>query len=187
MKTRSILSIAILGATAILSSLTPVLAEETTCNNTLGAVTVDNLLVPKGANCTLSKTRVKGNIKVESGATLRAINVRIGGNIQAEKARNVVVDTRSVIGGSIDIKQSGGASITNSRINQDLKLESNIASLVTNGNKIGGNLQAFKNTGGVTIRNNQIDGNLQCKQNDSAPSGGSNQVRGKKENQCSRL
>ena len=35
-------------------------ADEIRCVGTLGAITVDNVLVPEGRTCTLNKTRVQG-------------------------------------------------------------------------------------------------------------------------------
>lgn len=184
---QAVLGAAVLSAAGIMSYSLVALADEVTCRGTLGAVTVDNVRVPDGATCTLSGTRVKGTVKVESNATLRASKINVIGNIQAENAKNVVVNFNSVIGGSIQIKQSAAAGITNTRIKQDLQFDTNAAQLVATGNTIGGNLQAFKNTGGLTVRNNKINGNLQCKENRPAPTGGGNIVQGNKEDQCSRL
>ncbi|MBD2625342.1 hypothetical protein [Trichormus variabilis] len=187
MKTKHFLAITLLSVAGIIPYSSVVLAEEITCRSTLRAITVDNVRVPSGATCILSGTNVKGTVKVESNATLKASKVNVIGNIQAENAKNVVVDSSSVIGGNIQIKKSRAANIINSRIKQDLQFEENAAKLAASGNTIGGNLQAFKNTGGITIRNNKIDGNLQCKENRPAPTGGSNIVKGNKEDQCSRL
>ena len=59
-------------------------ADEIRCVGTLGAITVDNVLVPEGRTCTLNKTRVQGTVKVADNATLYAKTVRVNGNIQAE-------------------------------------------------------------------------------------------------------
>jgi hypothetical protein len=77
---------------SFLASLsTTAMAEERVCTGTLGAVTVDNLLVPPNATCTLYGTRVKGTVKVESNAKLSARKVMVIGNVQAENARLVLV------------------------------------------------------------------------------------------------
>jgi hypothetical protein len=99
----------------------------------------------------------------------------------------VTVNTRSTIGGNIQIKQSGAAMIADSRIQGDLQFEENERSLLSQGNTIGGNLQAFKNQGRLRVLSNRIDGNLQCKENSPAPTGNGNVVRGNREDQCARF
>jgi hypothetical protein len=165
----------------------PAAAEERTCRGRIGAATVDNLRVPSGATCTLNGTYVKGTIKVERGASLTASRIRVVGNSQGEGARNVVVQSTSQIGGSIQIVQGQAASIRNSRINADILFDEQTRALVAASNVVGGNVQAFKNTGGLSISGNRIDGNLQCKENRPAPTGGGNIVQGNKEDQCARL
>lgn len=172
---------------ALLLPAGPASAEETVCRGTIGAVTVDNLLVPQGASCTLNGTLVEGTVKVERNATLRATRIRVIGNVQAENARNVVVRNGSTVGGSVQIVQGGAAQILNSSINGDVLFDEQDRALAANSNDIGGNLQAFQNTGGVAINNNRIDGNLQCKENVPAPTGGGNIVQGNKEDQCEAL
>jgi hypothetical protein len=182
LKTR--LGIAALTITA-LSALAPAaLAEERVCRGTIGAATLDNVRVPQDARCTLNGTKVKGTITVQRNAVLVANDVLVIGNVQAENARNVVVQKTSVVGGSVQIKQGGAATVANSKVNADIQFESNRAQLRALGNRVGGNVQAFQNRGGVEIRNNRIDGNLQCKENVPRPIGGGNIVQGNKEDQC---
>lgn len=159
-------------------------AEETVCVDTLGAVAVDNLRVPAGETCTLNATRIKGTLKVERDATLYARSVRVTGNVQAENAHQVSVMAGSTVGGSIQIKQGGVATIHRARVTGDIQLESNGGALSALDNRVGGNLQAFQNRGGVRLAYNTIEGSLQCKENAPAPTGGDNQARGGKEDQC---
>lgn len=161
-------------------------AEETVCTGTIGERTLDNIRVPAGRNCTLNGTRAIGTVKVGNGASLEANGVQINGNIQAEGAYNVLVRRNSFVGGSIQIKQGGGATIANTRINGDLLFDENVRRLSATDNILGGNLQAFKNFGGVALHRNRIDGNLQCKENRPAPTGGGNRA-ASKEDQCARL
>lgn len=145
----------------------PAVAEERTCRGSIGKVTVDNLRVPQGATCTLSGTLVKGTVKVERGATLRATAIRVIGNIQAENHRHVAVTQGSRVGGSLQVKQGGSATVDRSIFGSDV--------------------QFFTNAGAIRITANRIDGNLQCKENRPAPTGGANVVQGNKEDQCARL
>jgi hypothetical protein len=185
MKIRTLSALSI--AAAVIGLATPAHAEERVCRSTLGAITLDNVRVPTGATCTLRRTRVKGTIKVERNATLRAEDVTVIGNVQAEGARNVMVLDTSRIGGSVQVKQGGAATVSDSRVEADILYDSNSQPVRALNNTVGGNIQAFQNRGGVDLRNNRIDGNLQCKANRPAPTGGNNRVQGNKEDQCARL
>jgi len=162
-------------------------AEEYTCRGSVGIVILDNVRVPQGATCTLHGTQAQGTIYVEANATLRAYQVNVIGNVQAENAALIEVLSGSTVGGSIQIKQGGGARIDGVRIDSDLQFDDNHKNLIANRNTIGGNLQAFHNTGGLSITSNTIDGNLQCKENRPPPTGGDNIVKGSKEDQCANL
>ena len=168
----------------LLAMGTPANAEERVCRGSIGAVTVDNLLVPQSATCNLDRTRVKGTIKVQRAATLAASRVVVIGNVQAENARSVSVRNSSRIGGSVQVVQGGGASVVSSFVDGNIQFESNRAPLRALNNTVGADVQAFQNTGGVEISDNRIDGNLQCKANTPAPTGGGNIVQGNKEDQC---
>ena len=161
-------------------------AEEIQCNGTIGAVTLDNVMVPDGASCTLRGTRLKGTLKVGTNATLIAQGVRINGNLQAEGSTAVTVSGASLIGGSVQIKQGRSAAITGARITGDLQFDEMRGSLIALQNVVGGNLQAFKNAGGLAIDSNRIAENLQCKENTPPPVGGGNTA-GSKEDQCAAL
>ena len=39
-------------------------ARDVRCSGSIGAIVVDNVFVPDGASCTLSGTRVRGNIQL---------------------------------------------------------------------------------------------------------------------------
>ena len=167
--------------------LSPASAEETRCTRTFRAVTLDNVLVPRGATCRLLGTRVKGTVTVKGGATLIAEDVIVIGNVQGENARDVRVLDTSRVGGSVQVVQGGAATVADSRINGDILYDENNRALRIVRNVVGGNVQVFQNTGGVEIRRNFIDGNLQCKANRPAPTGGNNRVQGNKEDQCRNL
>jgi len=184
---KTLCAISVSTLTCLLLATATAWAEERTCRGTLGKITVDNLRVPPSATCTLNGTRVKGTIKVEVGATLRSAGIIVIGNVQAENARHVGVLDSSRVGGSVQLKQGGSATVSDSHVNGDIQYESNKAQLRALRNRVGGNIQAFQNRGGVEIRKNVIDGNLQCKSNNPRPVGGGNIVGGNKEDQCARL
>ena len=156
-------------AASVALGAAPAQADDTTCNGTIGAVTLDgNVIVPEGALCKLIGTRVDGNVHVESGATLKAKGVRVGGSVQAENHERVVLKAltggRSHVDGSIQLKQGGGGKIAKTDVGSDIQL--------------------FTNGGLFVVESNHVDGNLQCKSNNPKPTGGNNVVQGNKEDQC---
>lgn len=183
----SIFARTIIAAALIAATASPALAEETECTSALGRVTVDNLLVPEGATCTLTGTTIEGSIVVAADATLRASRVSVIGNIQAEGARSVVVQRASTVGGSVQVVQGRTATISTSDITGDILFDEQSGLVRASDNDVGGDIQAFTNTGGVRITLNYVDGNLQCTGNSPAPTGGENDVAGNKENQCENL
>jgi len=160
---------------------------DATCTGFIGAVTVNNLEVPQGANCTLDGTTVMGNIKIQNGATLIAQRIRVNGNIQADGASYVEVLAGSSVGGNIQLKQGGSARVEDLNINGDIQIESNYGTFSILRNWVGGNIQVFQNSGDASITSNMVNGNLQCKENTPAPTGGNNVVQGNKEDQCAGL
>ena len=165
----------------------PAAAEERVCRGTIGPATVDNLLVPQNARCTLNGTRVQGTIKVSRAARLVANDVLVIGNVQGEGAALVSILDGSRIGGSVQIVQGGAATVSDSRVNGDILYDAQRQAVRVLRSIIGGDVQAFQNRGGVHIQRNRIDGNLQCKANNPVPTGGGNVVQGNKEDQCRRL
>ena len=169
MKTRgTLLTVTVLALAATVVGVPAALAEERRCRGTLTRVTVDNLLVPAGATCTLNGTKVKGTVKVGRNATLIATNIKVVGNVQAENhARVVVKGSATRVGGSIQVVQGGSATVRNA--------------------KVKGDIQFFENRRAIVVSGNRIDGNLQCKENNPKPTGGGNIVQGNAEDQCEDL
>jgi hypothetical protein len=186
---RRVLAVALTSVLALTVAAPVALAEERVCRGTIGAKTVDNLLVPQGAECTLNGTKVQGTIKVENNAKLVANGVRVIGNVQSEGFKSIALKEGSRVGGSVQLEngQEGGTGkVVSTRINGDLQFEANEAKMVARNSTILANLQVFQNTGGVVLENNTIAENLQCKENNPPPVGGGNTA-GDKEDQCARL
>lgn len=178
-----------LAACALLAAAPAAQAEERVCRGTIGATTVDNLLVPQDASCTLNGTRVEGTVKVERNATLFASGIRVKGNVQSEGFKNIVLRQGSIVVGSVQLEnglRGGSGRVLNTRINGDLQFFSNEARMIARGNTIYANFQANQNTGGLVIENNRIAENLQCQSNNPPPTGGGNNA-ADKEGQCARL
>ncbi len=174
----------VLGVAAYFSFPAAVSADEIPCTGTLGAITVDNVVVPQSASCILNGTVVQGTVSVQRNASLQANGVRVVGNVQGENARSVVIRQGSQIGGGVHVVQGRSAAVLSSRVTGNIHLDANTGYLRVNNNRVGGNVEIVANTGGAEVFRNTINGNLQCKENAPAPTGGSNTVGGVKENQC---
>jgi hypothetical protein len=175
---------AVLGLLLSLTIRAPAAAGDYNCQGSLGAVTVDNLIVSQNTTCTLYGTRITGNLSILRNATLHAFNVNVNGNIRADGAARVNVYAGSYVGGNIQINDSDAANIQRVDIDGNLGFNENNSYLQADNNRIGGNLGAFDNTGGVSITNNSIRGDLQCRGNVPPPTGYGNTVSGNLENQC---
>ena len=171
----------------------PAMADDRRCTGSIGAVYVDgNVIVPRGATCTLRGTRVDGNVEVEGNAVLVARGARVQGNIQAANHRRVLVAPRTVnhrvvrsrVGGDVQLESGGRGHVVRTVVGGNIQVKQNRLRQVTNRNVVNGDLQAFSNQGGFRIFGNRIDGNLQCKSNDPRPVGDDNRVSGNKEDQC---
>jgi len=178
-----------LAISALLAVAPAAQAEERVCRGTIGTTTVDNLLVPQGATCTLNGTRVEGTVQVQRNATLFANGIRVKGNVQSEGFKNIVLRRDSVVVGSVQLENGlagGSGRVLNTRINGDLQFFQNEARMVARGNTILAHFQANQNKGGLVIKDNRIAENLQCQSNNPPPTGGGNTA-GEKEGQCARL
>jgi hypothetical protein len=155
-----------LGALSFLAMTTPAVAGETDCRGTIGAGTLDDVRVPRGASCELQGTVVNGNVSVARDAVLHARAIRVAGDVQGERAARVTV-AESNIGGSFTVTNGGAADLSRSRVS--------------------GNVQLVSNKGGVVVSHNLMQGNLQCERNEPPPTGGGNAVEGNAEGQCRSL
>jgi hypothetical protein len=161
-------------------------ADDTICTGSLGAITVDDLVVPDGATCTLNGTQVDGNVVVKTGATLRAQYIDVNGNIDADGHHAVIVTNYSTVGGSIQVRRGNRAVIYRVQVNGNVQVEQNTGRIWLTRNDVGNNMQVNQKTGGVRIANNVIAQTLQCQANDPAPTGGGN-IAGDKTDQCETL
>lgn len=176
------------------------------CRGSVGAISVEKVIVPDGASCILTGTQVQSDVEVKGNASVRTeAGARVGGNVTgAGSSRVVVLDTRVIgnvqtdntatvvvrgatsVGGNIQIKQGGTATVENATVNGDVQFEQNRRAIQAARNRVGGNFQVFGNTGGVNLVSNRVAQNLQCKENRPAPTGSGNTA-GSKEDQCARL
>lgn len=164
----------------------PAMADERNCTGAIGAISLDNIFVPDGATCILTKTRLTGNIVVGIGGKLTARSVSVNGNVQAEEAQNVTIAGRSIIGGSVQLVQGYEVKVTGAKVEGTILIDENTGPVAASRNRVNGDVQLFQNSGGARLVDNVIKGNLQCKENSPPPTGSGNTA-ASKEDQCARL
>jgi hypothetical protein len=171
-------------AASITAAAAPAMANDFVCRAPLGAVVVDNVVVPPNATCVMTGTRATGSVRAEVGATLVANRVIIIGDVQSDSAKRVTVRRQSTIGGSIQVQQGGGATILDSSVTGTVEVQDVVGSTRVANTAIGGDLKYNANRGTGTLSLNRINGNMQCQGNFPAPTGSGNLVGGVKEDQC---
>ena len=193
MKSRKLIIMTAAIAGLMLGSVSVAMADDTFCAaggpETLGAVTVDNVLVSGGFTCTLAGTTVEGNVKVEPGSSLRVFApTSVEGNIQSDGGIFVQLLGLVTVDGDVQVKGASGIIPSGfnlgTTIGGNVQFEENASITVFTGASIGGDLQVYRNARSV-IGVNTIGGNLQCKDNFPAPGPmGVNVVTGDKDDQC---
>jgi hypothetical protein len=163
-------------------------ADDFQCVGVVGPITVDNVVVPSGAQCALDGTQVLGNVKTEPGGDLTMGGANVRGNVQLTSGSTASAFF-STIGGdyqcdgcfSQDLFLSGvgGNFQVTGADDHALVVVSNVAGdveIVDSGSAagffaidetiIGGNVKFEKNAGSAALRENTIGGELQIFEND---------------------
>jgi hypothetical protein len=175
---------------AALYGASPASAADTQCAGTpgaaerIGAVTVDQVVVPDGAFCRLEGTTVNQNVIIGVGSNLGTLNAQVGGNIQGtngprgvriletdvqgniqlKKATHPIVIGHAgctidpYVGGNIQLAENrGGIGICEMTIEEDLQLTKNTGRIMVRNNDVGENMQIADNTGDTSrVRDNQV-------------------------------
>lgn len=133
-----------------------------------------NVVVPEGATCNLSSSRVKGNIQVSTRGTLVSSKTKVDGNIQVAFDGALFVDGVAV-GGNIQTDEAAWVQVRRSRVAGNVQIDKTSGAPPTGGlnqvceSSLGGNLQVSKNTAPFDLgclRGNQMRGNLQVVDNE---------------------
>ena len=168
-------------------------ADDFQCVGRVGPITVDNVVVPSGSQCTLAGTQVLGNVKTEpggdldmgeanvhgnvqvaSGSTASAFSSTIGGDYQCDGcvSQNMIL---SSVGGNFQVKGADDdAVIFVSSVAGDVEIvdsgpaEGFFAIAI---NIFGGNVKFEKNAGSTEILGNTIGGEFQILDNDVVGTG----------------
>ncbi len=162
----------------------PAFSGNVTCvGQYIGGVTLDSLIVPAGATCTLHGTRLTGNIELRAGSSLLATDVAAAGNLVADGAAKLTLGGASTVGGSVQLQRGAGANVVGAQITGNVQIDGMLGTVVASGNRIGGSLQAMSNRASLVFMSNRITGVMQCKGNLPLPMGNAN-VATEKQDEC---
>src|SRR5438445_12624507 len=93
------------------------------CVGVAPAIVNGNVVVPNGATCTMTGTRVRGDVNVEPGASLHAQTVQISGNVLGHDHRALSIDVTSRIDGNVVFEHGVTSMIGDSFVGQNLVFE----------------------------------------------------------------
>jgi hypothetical protein len=163
---------------AVLYGASPASAADTQCNGVpgapekIGAVTVDQVVVPDGGFCRLVGTTVNQNVIIGVGSNLQTRNAQVGGNIQGTNGPRAVRLIETDVQGNIQVKKAthrvviGDDKCTiDPYVGEDIQLEENLGGILICQMEIGENLQLFKNTGRIVVLDNDVGENMQITDN----------------------
>jgi len=172
-------SLALATLAALALSATPVvgaepvpLAPDTVCTGSIGAATVPGkLVVPTGATCTLTGTRVLGSVEVAANATLRASRVTVAGDLLANQARLVSVTGGSHVEGHTQLAKGVTATVQSSTLFGGVEIvESSGRATLTGTTVANGSVIVAKNRGGATVQSNRVNASLTVSENNAGTS-----------------
>ena len=174
------------GGVAMPPTLPPQGSNVVCAGLSLPAQTFQNVVVPAGASCSLTGTRLTGNLELESGARAAVADASIAGSVSADGAASLTMSGATVVTGAIQAVAVASAVIDAIEVRGDVQLMAGTGPTTLRGTRVGGNVQAEDNRGALSIEANRISGNLQCQGNTPAPSGAGNRA-AQKQGQCALL
>jgi hypothetical protein len=175
-------------AIAALGAALPAFADDISCTGPIGARTIDgNVIVPRGRSCTLTGTRVIGNVELRDDAqVLIRGEANVDGNVQTDGAARVRI-RYSTIGGNVQltgIDTSLESLVVHSRVGGTVDWNDNGAPFLIRFSEVDSDVKVNQNSALARVFDNTVGGNLQCQSNEPAPKGARNIVYGSKEDQC---
>src|SRR6266436_7631485 len=140
---------------ALVGGASAVYAATTSCTSALSGSITGNIVVPKGASCTLSDATVTGDVQVLQNATLTVDATQqpttIDGNVQANQCASVLLEGGATVTGSVHIQQCAQQS-----------------GFVGPGIKIAGDFQCINNGGGCQAGLGDVHGFVQIQGNNAS-------------------
>lgn len=143
-----------LAAAAALAMALPAQAHGTrqvTCDGTIGARTVGDVVVADGTACTLAGTKVKGGVTVGAGAVLDLTDATVQKGVTATGSGRVTA-ARSIVLGAVRTTGAGIVRFTDTGVLGDVKVRGDNTAFTASGLAVGGHLA------GTTVNRFDVSG-----------------------------
>jgi hypothetical protein len=111
-------SVTVVLSTAALAQARPAFR----CNGGFEGKTYDNVVVPRGGACTLTGSRVKGNVRALKGSYFQATDTVVRGDVEGRAAQTIFVDG-SRVHGSVESDRAVQFFVFNSTVAEDIEPE----------------------------------------------------------------
>lgn len=146
-------------ALALLTGMLPAFGQSraTRCTSPVADTTIEgDVVVPRGATCSIENTTVNGNVRIAGDADLFATNSTVNGNVEAQ--RNAYLDVfETEVSGQITLNRAFGLLMDTSDLDGDI--DADRASFVyTFQSGIDGDLEVAQ--GEVYVESTQLTGRL---------------------------
>jgi hypothetical protein len=86
----------------VLAIASPAAARDLKCNGVFKGKTYDDVTVPRGAACTLTGGKVRGDVKALKDSYFQSTGTAIRGDVEGKGAQTIFIDTGSKVGGSVE-------------------------------------------------------------------------------------
>jgi hypothetical protein len=174
------IKVTVLALTGVFVGAPAAHADDYQCVGRAGPITVDNVVVPSGAQCVLDGTQVLGNVKTEPGGDLSMGGANVHGNVQVTSGSTAGAFSSTIggdyqcdgcfiltlilsdVGGSVQVTGAESHAVGDVEIVDSGPTEGVFAIDI---NIIGGNVKLEKNAGSTEILANTIGGELQILEN----------------------
>ena len=118
------LGLAVVCVTALLAMASPAAARpDFRCNGVFKGKTYDEVIVPRGAACTLVDSTVRGNVRALRNSYLQTVATAVRGDIEGTESQTIFIDTGSKVSGSVESVGARQFFVFNSAIGEDIEPE----------------------------------------------------------------
>jgi hypothetical protein len=129
-----------------------------TCEADQTGVTVDEVIVPEGASCTLTDSTVNGDVSVAKAGFFQATNTDIAGKVTARDAQTLFIDTASTVGESVKSHGTAQVFVFNATVARDLEIERTTEVAQVCGTNVGDDLEVERSGFDILIGDPQAVG-----------------------------
>lgn len=122
-----------------------------TCEATETGVSVDEVIVPENAVCTLIDSTVTDDVKVRAGAFFQASGTDIGGSVRARDAQTVFLDTGTTVGRDVRTDNTAEVFVFNATVGDDVEIEKTSAVAQVCGTTVDNDLEVKRSSFDILI------------------------------------